>query len=93
MTQPLDGGNDSGSDRSDRPGSIHFRKSSQCPVVIDDRRGEGLVSAHALLENLFRVIGSLGQRCTFNIAESFLLWADSYRRCRWSGRQDNSGAP
>ncbi len=58
---------------SDRPVSIHFRKSSQSPVVLDNRRGEGRVSAHALLEDLFRVIGSLDQRRTFNIAKSIPL--------------------
>jgi hypothetical protein len=73
MAQPLDGGYDPGRDYSDRPVSIHFRKSSQSPVVLDNRRGEGHISAHALLENLFRVIGSLDQRCTFYIAESIPL--------------------
>ena len=73
MAQPLNGGNETGSDRSDRPVSIHFRKSSQSPVVLDNRRGEGRISAHALLEDLFRVIGSLDQRCTLYIAESIPL--------------------
>ncbi len=68
--QPLHGGNDSGRDRSDRPVSIHFRKTSQSPVMLDNRRGKGSISAHALLENLFRVIGSLGQRRTLYIAKS-----------------------
>jgi hypothetical protein len=59
LPQPLDGGNDSRRDLIDRPRSIHFRKTSQSPVVIDDRCGQGYVGAHALCEDFFRVVGSL----------------------------------
>ena len=49
LPQPLDGGNNSGCHLSDRPVSIHFRETSQSPVVLDNGRGQCLVSAHALL--------------------------------------------
>src|ERR1035437_9541714 len=71
--QPLHGGNDTSRNCCDRPVSIHFRKTPQTPVVLDNRRGQGSISAHALLEDLFRVIGSLGQRRTLYIAEPILL--------------------
>jgi hypothetical protein len=37
---------------TDRPVSIHFRKTAQSPIVLDHRRGQGLISAHALSEDL-----------------------------------------
>ena len=73
LAQPLHGGNNSGRDRINRPVSIHFRKTSQGPVVLDDRRGQGSIGAHALREDLFRVIGSLDQRRTLYIAKAFPL--------------------
>ena len=68
--QPLDGSNNSGRNRGDRPVSIHFGKTSQRPVVLDHRRGQCLVSAHALRKDLLRVIGSLDQRSAFYITKS-----------------------
>src|SRR5208337_2637972 len=73
FAQTLNGVNNSGCDFSNRPVSIHFGKASQGPVMLDHRRGRGLVSAHALLEDLFRVVGSLGQRGAVHIAKTFLL--------------------
>ena len=69
----LDGGNNTGRDRNDRSVSNHFRKTSKSPVVLDNRRGHGFVSAHALREYLLRVVGSLDQRRTFNVADSIHL--------------------
>jgi len=41
--------------------------------MLNDRRGLSLISAHALFEDLFRVVGSLDQRSTFNVAKSILF--------------------
>ena len=67
------GGNYARRDRCDRPVSINLCETSQLPVVIDDRCGQSCIRAHALLENLFRVIGSLDQRRTLYIAEPILF--------------------
>jgi hypothetical protein len=64
LAQSFHGGYNSGRDLSDRPVSVYFSESSLLPVMLHNRRGEGRVSAHALLENLFRVIGSLGKHRT-----------------------------
>jgi hypothetical protein len=36
--------------------------------MLNNRRGLSFISAHALLEDLFRVVGSLDQRRIFNVA-------------------------
>src|ERR1035438_442535 len=68
LAQLLDSGNNSGRNCTNRPVSIHFRKTSKSPVVLNNGRGQGHISAHALLEDLFRVIGSLDQSSTLNVA-------------------------
>jgi hypothetical protein len=70
LAHPLDGGNNSGRYCCNRPVSLHFSETSQSPVVLDYWRGQGFISAHALFENLFRVIGSLDKRRSFYIAKS-----------------------
>src|ERR1035437_170202 len=68
LARPLNGYNDSGCDFRYRPTSINFRETSQSPVVLNHRRGRGRVSAHALLEDLFRVVGSLDQSGAVRVA-------------------------
>ena len=41
--------------------------------MVDNWRGECSVSAHALLEDLLRIVGSLDQRSTVQIAKSIPL--------------------
>jgi hypothetical protein len=53
------GGYNSGRNYCYWPVSIHFRETSLLPIVIDDRSSQSRIRTHALLENLFRVIGSL----------------------------------
>ena len=73
LAYPLNGGNNSGRNLTNRPVSIHFRETPQSPIMLDNRRSESRISAHPLAKDSFRVIGALDQRCTLYVAESIPL--------------------
>ena len=90
FTQPFHGRNNSGSYHVNWPVAIHFGKTAQGMVVFDDRSGLGGIGAHALRKDFFRIVSSLDQSRTLYIANAFHDGAAFRKRCRWSGRQDNS---
>ena len=77
LPQPLDGFNNPGCNRCNRPVSIYFREAFKSPVMLDDRGSLRGISAHSLHKDLLGIIGTLNQSYTIQITKPVLLRGSS----------------